>query len=149
MANTECYEEQGNRAMSRTERGDSQWIGRIAGWPYFDIPVSCYSPPLDVLETEAGFKVLVELPGVEPSEVSLTVEDGNLIIKGEKKIEQEGNGEMCACSERCAGAFKRVLKLPSAVSPDGIEAHLSKGVLEVTLPKREEAKPHSIDIKTE
>ena len=153
MTNTECYEEQGSRgdtgSMSLAARVGSQWIGRIAGWPYFEVPVACYAPPLDVLETDASFKVLVEIPGVDQSSVSITVADGNLVIQGEKKSERIGDDELCSCSERCFGEFKRLLKLPTTVSPEGIQAHLSKGILEVTLPKREEEKPHSIKIQTD
>jgi len=153
MANTECYEEKKSRgdtgSMSLAERVGSQLIGRIAGWPYFDVPVACYAPPLDVRESDASFKVFVEIPGVDQSSVSITVADGNLVIQGDKKSQMIGDEELCSCSERCFGEFKRVLKLPTTVSPDGIQAHLSQGILEVTLPKREEVKPHPIKIQTD
>ena len=93
--------------------------------------------------------VTVELPGMDEKDVALSVADGLLTIRGEKKADEEHKGKDFYRSEHSYGAFRRVLPIPAEVDESKIEARFAKGVLKVTLPKRAEAqaKVRHIDIK--
>lgn len=92
-------------------------------------------PRLDVAETDASYQVAAELPGVDPAEVTVTVTDGRLVIKGEKKAEKEEKGKDWHRVERSYGSFQRAVDLPLAIAEDKVQAEFSKGVLKITLPK--------------
>ncbi|MBN2469004.1 MAG: Hsp20/alpha crystallin family protein [Deltaproteobacteria bacterium] len=102
---------------------------------------------VDISETEDNFIVGAEIPGLEAKDVNLTISGDLLTIKGEKKKETEEKDEHCYCTERYYGAFQRVFQLPSNVQADKIEAAFDKGVLNVTIPKAEEARRKQIEIK--
>jgi HSP20 family protein len=93
------------------------------------------TPRLDVAETDAAYQVSAELPGVEPADVTVTVTDGRLVIKGEKKAEKEDKGKDWHRIERSYGSFQRAIDLPLTIAEDKVLAEFSKGVLKVTLPK--------------
>jgi len=106
-----------------------------------------WSPSVDISETKDKLLFKAELPGLDTKDVSVSISGDLLIIKGEKKAEEEEKDEHYHCVERYAGSFQRVFRLPSGVKADKIEATFDKGVLKVTLPKIEEAKKKEIDIK--
>lgn len=108
------------------------------------------SPRLDVTETEKAYEVSVELPGIEEKDIELTLADGVLTLKGEKKVDREQKEKGRVHIERSFGSFQRSLSLPSDVDEDKVEAAFKNGVLTVTLPKRPEARPHhkKIEIKS-
>lgn len=95
---------------------------------------------LDLYEDENELVVKGELPGLTKEDVEVSVSDSRLTIKGEKKKEEEIKDENYAYSERSYGAFTRSLDLPCEVEPDRIKASFKNGVLEIKLPKSEEAK---------
>jgi len=106
-----------------------------------------YAPlPLDVSETDDAFVVKSSLPGVRPEDVQITVQGNTLIIRGESKAEEEKKGEQWHLRERRFGRFQRSVTLPAPVSADRAQAHYENGVLTLTLPKAEEAKPRQIKI---
>lgn len=111
----------------------------LADWP----PV----PALDLSETEGGYEVTAELPGMDPKEVDITVSGGRLIIKGEKREETERKDKDRHISERRFGSFQRALRLPEDVDTDRIEASAANGVLVVRLPRSEKAKAAEKKIK--
>jgi HSP20 family protein len=102
--------------------------------------------PLDVSETEDAYVVRTSLPGVSPEDVQITVQGNTLIIRGESKAEEERKGEQWHLRERRFGRFQRSVTLPAQVSADRAEAQYENGVLTLTLPKAEEAKPRQIKI---
>ena len=119
----------------------------VGEWPGADLSFQArgFSPAVDVRETEEGFTLAVEVPGLGVGDVTVNLEDGRLVVSGEKgEEEEEGtNGRR----ERCYGAFRRVFTVPDTVDEKGVDATMKDGVLKVILPKREEAKPRSRPIK--
>lgn len=105
-------------------------------------------PALDEVETPEEVVVKAELPGMEEKDIAVSVSGNNLILKGERKAEEEKKEKHFHRIERTYGSFERVLPLPVAVDPEKISATYSKGVLEVHLPKKPEAKPKMIKIGT-
>ncbi|MBX6314284.1 MAG: Hsp20/alpha crystallin family protein [Isosphaeraceae bacterium] len=102
--------------------------------------------PLDVCETENEFVVKASLPGVRPEDVQITVHGDTLTIRGEAKAEEEKKGETWHLRERRFGPFQRTLSLTTPVDSDKAQAHFEHGVLTLTLPKAEAAKPKQIKI---
>jgi HSP20 family protein len=120
------------------ERFDADWP-RLPGMFRRTGGASMVVPELDVRENGDAFTIEAELPGVEEKDVSVTLANGLLTIKGEKKDEREEKGETYYRSERSFGAFERALRLPDTVDDSRIEARFDKGVLTITAPKRPEA----------
>ena len=102
--------------------------------------------PLDVRETENDYVVHASLPGIKPDDVQITVHGDTLTIRGEIKGEEEKKGEQWHIRERRSGVYQRSLSLGTPVSSDRAEATFEHGVLTLTLPKAEEAKPRQIKI---
>ncbi len=107
---------------------------------------SNWTPAVDVYETDQSVVLKVELPGVDPKDVEARVEDGTLYLKGERKFENEVKEGNYHRVERAYGSFTRTFTLPSSVDADKVAAEYKNGVLTLTLPKREEAKPRPIKI---
>jgi HSP20 family protein len=108
-----------------------------------------WMPTVDVRETKNALEISAELPGIEPKEVEVSVEDGVLTLKGARNFEKATEGETYHRVERAYGSFERSFSLPTNVDPEKVQATYRHGVLHLTLPKREEAKPRSISIKVE
>jgi HSP20 family protein len=106
-----------------------------------------WSPSVDLTETKDSFLVKAELPGLEAKDVDVSVSGNVLTIKGEKKKEEEEKDEHHHYVERYYGTFQRSFQLPANVKAEKIDATFEKGVLKVTLPKKEEAKRKQIEIK--
>jgi HSP20 family protein len=108
-----------------------------------------WMPSVDVRETKEALEIAAELPGLEPKDVEVAVENGILTLKGSRHFEKASEGETYHRVERAYGSFERSFSLPTNVDPDKVKAVYRHGVLHLTLPKREEAKPKSIAIKVE
>ena len=104
-------------------------------------------PSLDVAETKNDVVVKAEIPGMDPKDIDISLTDGLLTIKGEKKQEREEKEKDYHLVERSYGTFTRSIRLPKEVQRDKINASYKNGVLTVTLPKSEEAKRQEIKIK--
>ena len=102
--------------------------------------------PLDVCETEHEFVVKAALPGIKPDDVQITVHGDTLTIRGESKAEEEKKGEHWHLRERRYGTFQRSLTLATPVNSDKAHADFDLGVLTLTLPKAESAKPRQIKV---
>jgi HSP20 family protein len=102
--------------------------------------------PIDVAETENEFVVKASLPGVKPEDVQITVHGDILIIRGETRAEEEKKGEHWHVRERRFGQFQRSLSLTTPVDADKAQAQYEHGVLTLTLPKAEAAKPRQIKV---
>jgi HSP20 family protein len=107
------------------------------------------APALDVYEEKDDLVIKAELPGMEKDNVEVSLTDHTLTIKGEKKKEDEVKEEKYYRSERSYGSFVRSLQLPTDVQADKIKASFKNGILEVRLPKTEEAKTKEIKVKVD
>jgi len=94
------------------------------------------TPHMDVKETEKEIVVEAELPGMDDKDISLSLQDGVLTIRGEKKLERDEEKENYRMMERRHGSFQRSVQLPDTVDEDKVEASFDNGVLKVSLPKR-------------
>jgi HSP20 family protein len=108
---------------------------------------SRWMPPVDIAEKEDRFLVSLEVPGVAREDVKITLQDRILTIRGEKKQEKESKTSNLHRVERLYGSFQRSFTLPSTVRGDGIDASYRDGILSITIPKAEEARPKEIDVK--
>lgn len=106
-----------------------------------------WMPALDVRESEDRFEVKVDLPGLDPENVNVTFEDGMLTIQGKRQFESEDRGDTWHRIERGFGTFARSIRLPQTTDTEKIEASFDKGVLTVTVPKSEQAKPKTIRVQ--
>jgi HSP20 family protein len=96
-------------------------------------------PELDVRESTNAIVIEAELPGVDEKDITVSLANGVLTIKGEKKHEQEEKGENYHVTERSFGSFERSIRLPETIDEGKVEAKFDKGVLKVTAPKKPEA----------
>jgi len=105
-----------------------------------------FSPALDVEESDDAFTLHVELPGVKPDEVDVSIEENVLTIAGQREFYGEKDAEGFRRIERRFGRFHRAVRLPDRVDPDKVEAAYKDGLLTVTVPKAESAKPRRIQV---
>jgi HSP20 family protein len=108
--------------------------------------LSGWTPAFDVYEDKDNVYVRAELPGMRKEDIDLSFHNGSLSISGERKGEEKLNGAEVYRSERFFGRFQRTITLPTLVASDKIKATYKDGILNVTLPKAEEAKPKHIDV---
>ena len=109
-------------------------------------PAAVWYPPVDILESKDSYLIRAELPGMKQEDFNLEVNDGTLTLTGERKVEKPAEGVEYRRSERLAGKFSRSFHLPQTVAQDGIQATYRDGILEVHVPKAEEAKPRKITV---
>ena len=112
-----------------------------------DETVDRWSPSVDIAETDSGFEVRAELPGVKQEDVNVSVRDNVLTLRGEKRQEETDEGKNYRRVERHYGSFQRAFTLPPNVDAEAITAAYRDGVLTLTVPKAEEAKPKEIPIE--
>jgi HSP20 family protein len=108
---------------------------------------TAWAPALDISERKDAYLVTVELPGVETDDLEITLEDGLLTIQGERHFAHDSTEQQFHRVERCYGAFRRSITLPDHVMGDGIEATVDNGVLQIMVPKMEEATPKRIQVR--
>jgi len=106
-----------------------------------------WSPAVDVYETKDDIVVKAELPGVKPEDVEVSIVGDTLTLKGERRKEAEVREEGYYRIERSYGAFQRSLTLPSVVNAEKVKATYKDGLLEIKLPKKEEAKPKTVKVE--
>jgi HSP20 family protein len=109
---------------------------------------NAWVPALDVRELDDRFEVKMDLPGIDPGEVSVTFEDGSLAVSGKREFTNEEKDETWHRIERSFGTFARTLRLPRTVDAENIQASFDKGVLTVSVPKAAQAKPRTIEVRT-
>jgi HSP20 family protein len=108
---------------------------------------AAWAPALDISERKDAYLVTVELPGVEAEDLEVTLEDGLLTIQGERYFAHDSSEQQFHRVERRYGAFRRSITLPAHVMADGIQATVDNGVLEILVPKTEEATPKRIQVR--
>ncbi len=111
-----------------------------------ELSTRSWAPPVDIYETEDAIVLKAELPGVDAKDVEVRVEDNTLYLKGERKFEKEVKEQNYHRVERSYGSFARSFSLPNSISSDKVKAEFKDGLLTLTMPKREEAKPKTIKI---
>lgn len=121
------------------------WNDRLEGVP--SSLGNVWSPAVDIEETDEAYVLRAEIPGLRKEDVKVSLADNVLTVSGEKKIEEKHEGRKYHRVERSYGAFQRSFTLGVPVQGNKIKAAFKDGVLEVTLPKSEEAKPREIDIQ--
>lgn len=112
-----------------------------------DPGVRPWSPAVDIVESEDDLVLKADVPGVDMKDIDIRMENGTLTIKGERKLEQQGKANGFHRLERAYGSFARSFSLPESVDPERIKADYRNGVLTVTMPKKEVAKPRSIKVE--
>jgi len=108
--------------------------------------LSGWTPALEVFEDKDNVYVRAELPGMKKEDIELSLHDGSLSISGERKDEEKHKDAEVYRAERFFGRFQRTVTLPTPVQSDKVKAQYKDGMLTVTLPKAEEAKPKHIDV---
>jgi HSP20 family protein len=128
------------------EEIDRLFEAPLAEWARSTQLLSGWTPALDVFEDKDNLVVKAELPGMKREEIEVSLHDGSLSISGERKGENKYEDAEVYRAERYVGKFQRTVSLPSPVASDKVKAQYTDGVLTVTLPKTEEAKPKQIDV---
>ena len=116
----------------------SQWEEALEG--------TAWAPAVDILEKDNEVVLRADLPGLDPKDVEIQVQNGTLTLRGERKFESDVKEDNFRRVERVHGSFVRSFSLPQSVDPEKVEAEYKNGVLEVKLPKRPEAKPKQIKV---
>lgn len=106
-----------------------------------------WTPAVDILETENDLVIKADLPEVKQEQIDIRVEDGKLTLRGERKLEAVKDEKGYHRIERSYGSFSRTFSLPDTIEPEGVKATFKDGVLTVTLPKKELAKPRQIKVE--
>ncbi|MBK9305920.1 MAG: Hsp20/alpha crystallin family protein [Nitrospira sp.] len=109
--------------------------------------VADWTPSVDISETEGEYQIKAEIPDVKKEDVKVTLEDGVLTIQGERRHEKEEKGKKYHRIERSYGSFVRTFSLPDVIDEEKVKAEFKEGVLNLSLPKSEKAKPKAIDVK--
>jgi HSP20 family protein len=104
-------------------------------------------PAVDIFETENEWVLKADLPEVRMEDIDIQIENGTLTLKGERKFQKQDSGKGYTQVERNYGAFARYFSLPETVDSEKVQASYAQGVLTVTLPKKEVAKPRSIKVQ--
>ena len=118
------------------------------GWLGYQGKSLAFTPPVDIFEDKESIQVRAELPGVPADAVHVNVENNVLTLRGERKLEREDRKDGYHRIERAYGQFSRSFALPQLVDAEKIHAEMKDGVLTVRLPKKGEAQPRRIDVKT-
>ena len=119
----------------------------LQGQPQGSDRATAWAPALDISERKDAYLVTVELPGVEADDLDITLEDGLLTIQGERHFAHDSSEQQFHRIERRYGAFRRAITLPAQVQAEQVEAWFDNGVLQVVVPKMEEAKPKRIRVR--
>ena len=114
---------------------------------FFGEPVTSLMPLMNIEETKDAYRISIEVPGMEKDDIDIEVKDNVLTVSGEKKEEVKSEDSTFYRRERRFGKFSRSISLPNDINVDGIDAEYKNGVLTLTLPKTEEAKPKKITVK--
>ena len=111
-----------------------------------EIVQGAWIPAVDIFETNEAIVLKAELPGITAQDISVEVKDNTLTLKGEKKFEKEVKEENYHRVERSYGSFQRAFTLPGTIQQEKVKAKFKDGILEITLPKVEEAKPKQVKV---
>ena len=111
------------------------------------LATTTWRPLVDIFEDDQAIVIKAELPEMDEKDIQIDLDNNLLTIKGDRKLEKEEKKESYHRVERFYGTFQRTFELPATVDREGISASYDKGVLKVTLPKKEESKPKKVQIE--
>lgn len=131
---------------NRLSRLFNDGLGNL-DWQFHDSASASWVPPVDIFEEGDAIRIMAEIPGVTPEDVKISLENNVLTIHGSKQQAAEERTERVHRYERTYGAFERSFTLPATVDANAIKASYEHGVLTVTLPKVEKAKPRQIEVQ--
>lgn len=134
------------RELARLEREMGEWFDRFPEWPWGERG-RAWAPAIDMVDHKDEIVLRADLPGLEEKDIEVTVEDGTVTIRGERREEKEEKRTDYYYSERTYGVFARTVALPTTVDRERVKATFKKGVLEVHLPKAKEAVGKKIEVK--
>ena len=134
--------------LAALQRDVSELFGRTAGQGTARAGAAGLLPPIDAYQADDGLVVQVELPGLAPEDVDVTVQDGVLMISGERRADTGVGEDAWVRRERPTGQFQRSFTLPEGVDPQHIQASFEHGVLQLHVPHPPERKPHRIQVAT-
>jgi HSP20 family protein len=132
--------------FAELERGVQRRTGWPRGWGY-QTQAKEWTPAIDMFDKGERLVLRAELPGVPQEAIDITLEKGILTIRGERKAEEEAEGDEWLCCERPSGAFYRAIQLPADIDVEQITAEHKDGVLTITLPKLAKKQPQKIAVK--
>lgn len=113
------------------------------------VATSNWTPPVDIVETDQGFSIYVDVPGIDPKDIEISMEQGVLSIQGERPLENKDVLKSYKRMERVRGTFHRRFSLPDTADAEKISANGKHGVLEISIPKRALAQPRKIKVQAE
>lgn len=119
---------------------------RLAPWS--ELQRETFAPAFDVKETKDAFEFRADVPGIESKDIDVRLTNNRLTISGKREAEKSDKGETYYSYERSYGSFARSFTVPEGVNSDAIQADLKDGVLKIVLPKKPEARPRQVQIKT-
>ncbi|MBI3563487.1 MAG: Hsp20/alpha crystallin family protein [Gammaproteobacteria bacterium] len=111
------------------------------------VVTSDWSPAVDVKESDDAFTIIADIPGVDPKDIEINMEDGILTIKGQRESEKKEEADGYKRVERSYGSFYRRFSLPDSANPDKINAKSKNGVVEITIAKHEKVQPRKIAVQ--
>jgi HSP20 family protein len=132
------------------EREMDEIFGRLLReWPGRRLEADSigWVPPIDMIDRKGEIVLRVDLPGIDPKDITVTLKDGVLTLQGTRHRETEEKDDEHYAVERWCGAFSRTLALPRGVKDDKVEASFKKGVLEIRIPKTKESAGRKIEIR--
>ena len=136
FADVAATKDQFNRLLSRDDFWDMEGVTTGGAW----------APVVDILENENAITVKAELPGIEPKDVAVTIDNNVLTLKGERHLKKEVEKENYHRMERAYGTFARSFVLPAFVDAENIKAEFKNGLLMVTVPKKANARTRAVEV---
>jgi HSP20 family protein len=134
------------RGAATLQEQVNRLLGNVLERSVEESNLTSWAPAADIYETEHELVVKADLPEIDPQDLDIRVENNILTIRGERKFEKKVNEENYLRVERAYGAFSRSFSLANTVNAEAIKADYQNGVLTLTIPKREEAKPKQIKV---
>jgi HSP20 family protein len=134
------------RGAGALEEHVNRLFGNVLERSVEESNLTSWAPAVDIYETEHELVVKADLPEVDPKELDIRVENNLLTIRGERKFQKQVNEDNYLRVERAYGSFSRSFSLANTVHAEAIRADYQNGVLSLTIPKREEAKPKQIKV---
>jgi len=131
----------------RMQRDVEDMVERLFGDVSPTTGGATFAPPIDIVDRGSEILVRADLPGMEQKDIQIELQDGILSIRGERKEQREETSDNYRWSERWEGTFHRAISLPTGVDPGKVQAQFKNGVLEVHLPKKQEASAKKIEVK--
>ena len=122
------------------------WSTRGGQWPSTR-QISGVFPPVNIYDDGEGFRVHAEMPGVDKETLDISCKRNQIVIRGERTLEDVDEEANFHRREREGGQFRRAVRLPQPIDPDGVHAEYQRGILDLHAPRAEEAKPRKIDVE--